>query len=41
MKQLTDDELRQDLEDYYERLQITRNKLAILPVGYLPYQEQK
>ena len=41
MRLLTNEELQKDLKGYYERLQITRNKLNNLPVGYLPYQKHK
>jgi hypothetical protein len=41
MKIITDAELKKDLEGFYERLQIARNKLANLPAGHLPYQEHK
>lgn len=41
MRLLTDEELQKDLKGYYGRLQVTRNKLNNLPVGYLPYQEHK
>lgn len=41
MKLLTDYEVREDLEGFYERLQITRSKLAELPEGYLPNKEHK
>jgi adenine specific DNA methylase Mod len=41
MKLLTNSELMDDLEGYYDRLQIAKNKLANLPVGYLPIDENE
>jgi len=38
---LTDEELQKDLAGFDRRLQASREKLAALPDGYLPYQEHK
>jgi len=41
MRLITDAELNQDLEGFYDRLAATRDKLDALPTGYLPYSQHK
>lgn len=41
MRLITDAELKQDLEGFYDRLEATRDKLAALTTGYLPYPKHK
>lgn len=41
IKLITDAELKQDLEGFYDRLEATRDKLAALPTEYLPYPQHK
>lgn len=38
---LTDADIRKDIRGFEQRIQAARDKLAELPVGYLPYQKNK
>jgi len=41
MLQLTNNDIREDIRGFEQRIQIAREKLAVLPEGYLPYLEHK
>ena len=38
---LTIREIKEDIEGFKDQIRLAKAKLAALPVGYLPYQENK
>lgn len=41
MQILTDQEIKQDILEFQDRISIARQKLENLPEGFLPFQEHK
>lgn len=41
MQILTDREIREDIHNFEKRISATREKLAMLPGGHLPFPEHK